>query len=69
MHAATTALASSNAGASHELVAAASELLFDARSNDDQLRLEFGELAREVALREPSALDPLSDFISTASSQ
>ena len=65
MFAVTEALAQTEAGAQREdgLVAAASQLLFDPPSNDERCRVEFGELAREVARHAPATLDPMVDFI------
>ncbi len=69
LYAAAKALADGGAEAAPELLLASTELLFDAWSDDEQVRVEFGALAREVALRDPSALDPLADFISAMSSK
>ena len=69
MHAAATALADGGADAGPELQLASTGLLFDERSNDEQVRVEFGALAREAALHDPSALDPLADFISAMTSK
>lgn len=65
MFATTAALADVRNGgtASPTLIAAATRLLFDPLSNDERCRVDFGELAREVARHKPSALDPLVDFI------
>lgn len=46
-----------------ELVAQAVRLLFDPASNDERCRIEFGELARKVALHDPAALEPLVKLI------
>lgn len=69
MYAVTVALADEGKGdvASPALVAAATRLLFDKLSNDERCRVEFGELAREAARHEPSALEPLVDFIAAGS--
>ncbi|MEX2375543.1 MAG: hypothetical protein WD942_08180, partial [Dehalococcoidia bacterium] len=48
-----------------DLVAVAAQLLFDVSSNDERCRIEFGELAREVSLHAPSALDSLVGFIAS----
>ncbi len=45
------------------LVAVATELLFDDASRDDSCRIEFGELARAVAGVARSALEPLAGFL------
>lgn len=65
MFATTAALANVGNGgaASPALIAASVRLLFDPLSNDERCRVDFGELAREVARHEPSVLDPLVDFI------
>lgn len=69
MHAATVALAAVDATSLPELLGVAIQLLLDRRSNDEQLRLEFAELAREIALHDRIALGSLDEFISAASSQ
>jgi hypothetical protein len=46
-----------------DLLAIAEELLANDGFRDDSDRIELGELAREVAKRRPSALDPLLAFI------
>lgn len=65
MFATTDALADVGNGgvASPELIDVAGRLLFDPLSNDARCRVDFAELAREVARHEPSALDPLVEFI------
>ena len=65
MHAAASALRSNTqeTAASAEIAPAAAQLLFDPRSNDERCRVEFGELARELASYDPSMLDPLEAFI------
>lgn len=65
MHAATVVLTDDGAATSPGLITASAELLFDPRSNHEQCRAEFGELARAIARHDPSTLDPLVDFIST----
>jgi len=45
------------------LLAAATELLFDTKSRDHPYRIEYGELAQAVALRNPYLLEPLADFL------
>jgi hypothetical protein len=47
------------------LVPVAAELVADKKSRADSCRIEFGELAREVAPLSPSALEPLIEFIAT----
>lgn len=49
--------------AATDLIEAAGRLLFDPLSNDERCRVDFAELAREVARHEPSALDSLVEFI------
>lgn len=65
MFATTAALAEvgNTDAASPELIDVAGRLLFDPLSNDERCRLDFAELAREVARHEPSALDPLVEFM------
>lgn len=66
LYAATEALRSGNfqvAAEADDLLTVAAELVADDEFHDDACRVEFGELAREVAKRRPSALEPLSDFI------
>ncbi|MCY1673441.1 hypothetical protein OVA06_01715 [Pseudarthrobacter sp. SL88] len=46
-----------------DLLSVATELLADDNFRNDACRIEFGELAREVAILSPSALDSLVDFI------
>lgn len=46
-----------------ELLAVAVELVADKKFRDESCRIEFGELAREVAPLAPSALEPLTGFI------
>jgi hypothetical protein len=66
MFAAIEALVDERAGAAdtRDRIAAAVRLLFDPLSNEERCRIEFGELAREVARHDPSALEPLVGFIS-----
>lgn len=45
------------------LLAAANQLLFDPLSNDERCRVDFGELARELAKHAPADLDSMIDFI------
>lgn len=47
----------------HNLLAVAAELVADSEFREDSCRIEFGELARQVARHSPSALEPLIDFI------
>lgn len=65
MHATTAALSKLDPGDddSVELLAAAEQLLFDAKAKDERCRVEFGELAREIARHSSTALDPLVDFV------
>lgn len=65
MFATAAALASVCSGddASPEVIDVAGRLLFDPLSNDERCRVDFARLAREVARHEPSALDPLVEFI------
>lgn len=65
MFATTAALAdvSNGSDALPELIDVARRLLFDSLSNEERCRVDFAELAREVARHEPSALDPLVEFI------
>ncbi|SEB14151.1 MULTISPECIES: hypothetical protein [unclassified Mycobacterium] len=51
-----------------DLLAVATELLFDERSNDDSCRIDYGELARAVATVSTEVLDPLVQFIELGSS-
>lgn len=65
MFATTAALADTGESedSSLELLNVAGQLLSDPLSNDEQCRVDFAELAREVARHNPSALDPLVEFI------
>lgn len=65
MFATTAALANVGHGEdpSPELIDAAGRLLSDPLSNDERCRVDFAELAREVARHDPLALDPLVEFI------
>lgn len=65
MFATTAVLADVGNGgtASPGLIEAAGRLLFDPLSNDERCRVDFAELAREVARHEPSALDSLVEFM------
>jgi hypothetical protein len=65
LFATTTALADAEPGTapSAALVAAAGRLIFDQESNDERCRVEFAELAREVARHDPSILEPLVEYI------
>lgn len=69
MYAAMTALVEAPVGSAGELVESAVRLLCDRLSADERCRIEFGELAREVARHDPSALTPLTDFISEGPTQ
>lgn len=66
MFALAAALAQQDVGTGLQdgIVATATQVLFDPRSKDERCRIEFAELAREVARHLPTALDPLVDFIS-----
>lgn len=48
------------------MLESARHLLFDKSSFDDSCRIEYGELARAAASREPGILEPLRDVIGTA---
>jgi len=65
MFATTAALAGTGDGddSSSELIDAASRILSDPVSNDEWCRVDFAELAREVARHDPLALDLLVEFI------
>lgn len=49
----------------HNLLAVAAELVADSEFREDSCRIEFGELARQVARHSPAALVPLIDFIAS----
>jgi hypothetical protein len=66
LYAVTEALRSSSArppAEAEHLLAVAARLVAGEEFYDDSCRIEFGELAREVARHSPSALEPLTDFI------
>ncbi|WP_144661295.1 hypothetical protein [Paenarthrobacter nicotinovorans] len=46
-----------------DLMAAATNLLFDSKCRDHVYRIEYGELARAVASHDPSALEPLTAYL------
>lgn len=46
-----------------DLIVVAAQLLADKKFQHDSCRIEFGELAREVAQYSPTALEPLIEFI------
>ncbi|MGP5389659.1 hypothetical protein [Glutamicibacter arilaitensis] len=49
----------------HNLLAIAAELVADSEFREDSCRIQFGELARQVAKHSPSVLEPLISFIAT----
>lgn len=65
LHAAAEAIKGTGQGAAEAetLLRVAVEFLFSDESRDDSCRIEFGELAREVAKHSPALLEPMADFI------
>ncbi|QHK19836.1 hypothetical protein GU243_08915 [Pseudarthrobacter psychrotolerans] len=67
LYAATEALRNDgdlNQGEVDGLLTVVPEFMADSEFRDDSCRIEFGELAREVARISPSSLEPLVNFIS-----